>query len=50
MTAPCKDYPDRHYKCHAENEKRKSCMRAENDLLGMDIGRLKHLNNNRRKR
>lgn len=60
MTAPCKDCPDRHYKCHsecekykafiAENEKRKSCMRAENDLLGMDIGRLKHLNNNRRKR
>ena len=57
MKVPCKNCPDRHSKCHsecekykkfiAENEKRKSCMRAENDLLGIDIGRLKHMINNR---
>ena len=51
MFSPCKNCPDRHYKCHsecekyikflAENEKRKQVVRLENDLYNADIERLK---------
>ena len=55
MFSPCKNCPDRHYKCHsecekyikflAENEKRKQAVRLENDLYNADIERLKKRRN-----
>ena len=52
MKVPCKDCPDRHYKCHsecekylkflAENEKRKEVIRLENNLYNVEMERLKN--------
>ena len=51
MFSPCKNCPDRHYKCHsecekyikflAENEKRKEYLRFENKLTDVEVNRIK---------